>query len=282
VNVNRGLWCVLGALVLVTTAATAQKTIVGVEFHLVRPVFRSAFLPSERIRVEAAAAAQLIAAFTNRLQFLSFSTDTVGRQYVLVVELDWRERSARADEVTGLHVGLRRPGQVDWVYWLDLRPVAAAADSVGTEEQFLAELESKVAQVQASPEHWQLLVTRLLRRVPIAASSVKVWGPPTVWLLPYKPEDLCYDKRSSRFEIDNDHIRQNDTVDLSVLAKAEVFRPSGAAGAPFRHRIQATPLETQSVHPDSLRVKAVYVSIYDYDGSECRGNVTSPFGSPVR
>lgn len=279
-NVNCGLWCALGALPFVTSAATGQKTIVGVEFHLVRPAFRSAFLPGERTRLEAAAAAQLVAAFANRLQFLSFSADTAGRQYVLVVELDWRERSARADEVTGLHVGLRRPGQVDWVFWLELRSVAAAADEVGTEEQFLAELGSKVAQIQASTEHWQLLVTRLLRRIPIAASAVKVWGPPTVWLLPYKPEDLCYDKRSSRFEIENDHIRQSDTVDLSVLAKPEVFRPSGTAGAPFRHRIQATPVETQTVHPDSLRVKGVYVSIYDYDGSQCRSNVTSPFGGP--
>ena len=261
------------ALLLLATTAAAQRPRrpVKVEFRIVEATYRPSLDSAEALRLQDSATASLAALLADRLPFLSFERAD-SDSTLLIVALDRRDRGSTAPIVeVGFHATLVRPrSDSSHIYWMMFRPAEAALQGVGTPDALLAEIRARFERL--SEADWTRLVGDLLSRVPIADTAA-MWAQPLGWIIPYQRRDLCLDP-TSVLRVDNVVLRSFGTEQQTVVIDATgTFDPPAQTLSPtlerMRKSILGLPRDRVTLSPDSVQVKAVYVSEYRLSREAC-------------
>jgi hypothetical protein len=274
-------------VLLIGTPAAAQAPHLRVQFRLADSVYVQAFTAAERDSLEDSATAMLVRQFSRHLGFLSFTRNPADSSRVLRVILDQKEpgSGSRLGE-RGLHLLLKNPPfEPRRLYWRTFRTIGfAARDTVGSVTTFLGELGIVLDNLDGTA--WDALVSGLLSSVSIADTSAAAWvappgsGSPVDWLIPLRPDSACFDPDRSRLRIRNDVYQTGNKQNLVATARPlGTLSESRSFVVPtalerYRGQIRApldSPITVFSTPPgpDSIRVKAVFVTAYGFDILGC-------------
>jgi hypothetical protein len=223
-------WTCGFALVLtaVTIPVGAQApTRVSVETQLAAQRFRITFR-DRAAAIQDSVSARLIALLGDDARFLRFTKRDPAARYRLIFTLDRRERNSTAPfPEYGFWARLERAdGTPIELYWKALRPAGVTAQAIGSERDFLDDVDAMLVEPGLAP-----IRTQLLSRVPIATSTLAS-RTPLGWALPIANDSLCM----QRFTI------------LEVFA---VFREGGGQGVdrPDTARVVSQPFAPASPRP---------------------------------
>jgi len=214
-----GAWC--------SPVQGQAPTRVNVATELAAPRFRITF--RERAgAIQDSVSARLATLLAEDARFLRFTQGEPAAPYRLVFTLDRRDRHSTAPfPEYGFWVRLERPdGMPIELYWRALRPAGVASQGIGSERDFLDDVDAMLLEPTLNP-----IRTQLLSRVPIATTTLAS-RTPLGWALPIANDSLCM----QRFTI------------LEVLA---VFREAGGQGVdrPDTARVVSQPFAPTSPRP---------------------------------
>jgi hypothetical protein len=279
---RRAAWLpiVLG-LALARVASAAQRPRVAVVFRLQEVTYQTEIdSVRERPLLEDSVATTLVLVLADRFRFLSFGGGSPA-PFRLVVALDRRDRGTHAAVVdVGFHASLIGPDSLRDsldVYWAGFRPAESALQGLGTPDQLLAEIRSRLSELRDAD--WARLGTELLSTIPVADTGA-VWVHPLRWIIPLQRRQICLD-RSSVLTVRNvvSFALGSEEQVVTVEANGE-FNPPGAI-QPQLERMRGGILGEArgpvTFATDNVRVMAVYVSDYRFSRADCLDPV-SPLG----
>lgn len=264
------------AIALAPLPAAAQMPTVRIEFRLKAREYVQAFDATARRRLEDSATAMLVRAFRRNLAFLQFTaSDSTPR--VLHITLDQRDRSDSTDlREFGLRVVLEDPpNRSEPFYWKSLRRSSNLSDPITPVENFLAAFDKKLGELDDAA--WARLVKTSLGRISIGDSTtVAVWSSPNGFLIPFRPEELCIDRKTGKIRVEDDEKKNGVTESGEVIASTKgLFTPDSTQVPPdvfsrYNRRIHAKPIDGSNLPPaDSVRITGVYMVEYHFDATRC-------------
>lgn len=268
----RGLLGAVGFCCLVPSGSTAQSpTTVAVSVELAVDRFK------QRLPNIGPSLANMFAAFLGqRVGFLRFAVADTTPAHRLTFVLDRRERgSSAAFAEVGFWIRLERPGdpQIER-YWLPVRPADQSTAGVGSEEEFLSEVEAKLVHADAGP-----LRDEVLRNVPITQLALPQANPPG-WALTFRHLDLCI-RNNSLLQIVNQlpagAMWLEKRFEAEVVSEFQVQGQPTPDVLPFLGGVFSQPTTPQStielttsIGQGPVRVKEVFVVSYRHDPNACR------------
>ena len=268
------------ALALGPLPAAAQMPTVRIEFRLQAREYIQAFADTARRRLEDSATAMLVRAFRSNVAFLQFTaSDSTPR--VLRITLDQRDRSDSTDlREFGLRVVLEDPPmRSEPLYWKTLRRSSNLGAPITPVENFLAAFDAKLDDLDDAA--WARLVKASLGKISIGDSTtVAVWQSPNGFLIPYRPEELCIDRKTGKIRVEDDERKGGVTESGEVIASTKgLFTPDStqvpaAVFSRYNRRIHAKPIDGSNLPPaDSVRITGVYMEEYHFDATRCFSRV---------
>ncbi|MEX2280902.1 MAG: hypothetical protein WEE89_00270 [Gemmatimonadota bacterium] len=269
--------------VLPGLTAAQSPPAVGVRVEFLASRYRLAFGTRLEL-VQTAVADSFAARLKDQIGFVRFRARDPSIEHQLVFLLDQSNRGTNDPfPEYGFWARLEKAGtQVTELYWLPLRPRELSSRGVGTEQEFLGELATKLAHADL-----RLVRESLLSRVPIT-KQVLPWSDPPGWALSLGSDSLCM-KTSSVLQISSQLRRNGMTLDREDTARVVSidFRISGATTpspdhAPFLHKLFSEPTTPNrkaelltEVRGRNVVVKEVFVLNYQRDPG-CRRRPLDP------
>jgi len=255
------------------------RAAVTVRVQLVTPKYHDRF--TNRTEVEGKAARLFAEYLTKNIGFLRFVADDSTRPYRLAFRLDKVDPTSTSDFAeVGFWAHLDRPEDTPRdVYWLPFRSADQALVKVGDQEQFLTELESKLAHRETDS-----LRAGVLRWIPVSEMGFLPDLQPTGVVLPFPLLELCM-KKQSTLEFLAEFVGPVTREEPFKALVEGTYTPQGPASPdvePFRNGGFAKVMDlaspndlSRSVTSHTVKVKKIFVTGYVHDPTACNNRTPS-------
>ena len=246
-------------------AFAQERPGVTVRVELVAPLYHDRM--RNRAAVEKQAAMLFARYLTRNVGFLRFAADDSIRPYRLTFRLDRLDRTSTKEAVEyGFWAHLDRDQETAVeVYWLPFRTPDQAFSGVGSENEFLVKIDSKLAHREADS-----VPVSVLRWVPVSETGLLTSQDPNVLVvLPFPLLDLCM-KKQSMVEIVAE-VGTPSPLEQEFKAKVEGnFTPSTPRDESFRGNGLARVLDATTSFPvATAKVRRIFVTGYIHDATAC-------------
>lgn len=281
--------CVLACVLCAEAAPVRGQAVtrVRVETELKAPRYRVTFGPARVPALQDSVSSRLVALLGEDARFLRFTSRDPAAKYRLVFTLDRRDRNSTAPfPEYGFWARLERPeGTPIELYWKALRPAGAATQRIGTERDFLDDVDALLAEQDFRP-----IRTTLLSKVPITTTTLAS-STPLGWALPLPNDSLCMQRFTILEVLAVFRAGGGQGVDRPDTARvvSQPFAPTAprAADRPFVRKLFSEPVSAQArrdlgdaLARGSVEGKEVFVLDYRRDPNVCRLPVAPGTPSP--